>query len=58
MSDKVQALVDQLRDYKMSAEEIAEQRISFAYGNAPQDDKSTKDEVREAVTRATVPSKT
>ncbi|WP_422375912.1 hypothetical protein [Roseibium sp.] len=50
MSDKLAALVDQVRDYKMTAEEFAEQRIAYAYGNAPLDDDSMKEQVRQALT--------
>lgn len=35
VDDKILPLVERLRDYKMSAEEFAEQRVGFAYGNAP-----------------------
>ena len=45
-------LVDQIRDYEMTPEELAEQRVSFAYGNAPLDDQSTKEEVRTAINSA------
>lgn len=56
MSDKLANLVDQIRDYKMTPEEFAEQRVSFAYGNAPQKDNSTKAQVRESVNSATRPA--
>ncbi len=56
MPDKLADLVEKIRDYKMTPEEFAEQRVSFAYGNAPQKDNSTKEQVREAVNSATRPA--
>lgn len=34
MSERLKRLIEQARNYQMSAEELAEQEISFAYGNA------------------------
>lgn len=56
MTDKLLPLIEKIRGYKMTAEEVAEQRVSFAYGNAPQKDNSTKEQVREAVNSATGPA--
>jgi hypothetical protein len=57
MLDRLQSLVDEIRDYKMTPEEIAEQRIAFAYGNAQAEDQCTKEEVREAINSVTAPKK-
>lgn len=55
MTDKIQEILEKVRDHKMTAEEVSEQRISFAFGNAPKDDHSSREQVREAVTTGTVP---
>ncbi len=34
MSEQLKSLIDQARNYQMSVEELTEQEISFAYGNA------------------------
>lgn len=57
MKDKLLPLVESIRGYKMTPQEVAEQRVGFAYGNAPHKDDSTKEQVREAVTSATAPVK-
>ena len=45
-------LLDASRDRVVTEEELREQRISFAFGNAPNDsDLITKDSVRAASTR-------
>lgn len=54
--DPLLPLVEKIRDYQMSPAEVQEQRIAFAYGNAPTDDNSTKEEVREALLSATAPA--
>jgi hypothetical protein len=41
-------LLDALRDVPVTEEELREQRISFAFGNAPESDLITKDSVRHA----------
>jgi hypothetical protein len=48
MSDELKALLERFRDYKMSPQEIEEQRISFAYGNTNYENKeiSREDVVR------------
>ena len=56
MTDKLAELVEKVRDYKMTPEEVAEQRVSFVYGNAPHKDNSTKEQVRDAVNSATRPT--
>ncbi len=55
MDKTLQDLVEALRDREMTAEEYQEQRVSFAYGNAPTEDKTTKEEVRQVVMGATRP---
>jgi hypothetical protein len=42
------ALLDGARKREVTEEELHEQRISFAYGNAMQSDEITKDSVRRA----------
>jgi hypothetical protein len=49
MSDELKALLDQVRGYRMTPEEIREQAISFAYGNGHIDDRRV---TREGITRA------
>lgn len=55
MSERINMLVDRLRDHTMSAQEVAEQRISFAFGNAPKEDQSTIEQVRIAITTMMAP---
>jgi hypothetical protein len=55
MNEKLRAKVELIRDYRMTPEEVSDQRVGFAYGNAPHDTRGTKEEVREAVNSATVP---
>jgi len=40
------SLLDEARSKPVSEEELREQRVSFAFGNAPQSDLITKDSVR------------
>jgi len=47
--EELNALLETSRTRKVTDEELREQRISFAYGNAPANAKSiTKDSVRKA----------
>jgi hypothetical protein len=47
MDDKLKALVAAALDRgSMTADEIKEQRVSFAYGNAPEESKSTMETMR------------
>ncbi|HYC93406.1 MAG TPA: hypothetical protein VEO54_29635 [Thermoanaerobaculia bacterium] len=39
-------LLEEARNREVTEEELREQRVSFAYGNAPQSDLITKDSVR------------
>ncbi len=41
-------LLEQTRTMKVTEADLQEQRISFAYGNAPQSSKITKESVRDA----------
>ena len=41
-------LLEQTRDINVTEDDLREQRISFAYGNAPYSSKITKESVREA----------
>ena len=45
-SDEMRALIESARRYRMTPRERDEQRISFAYGNAPHDSDLTKELVR------------
>ena len=47
--DELNTLLETSRDKKVTDDDLREQRISFAYGNAPANAKSiTKDSVRKA----------
>lgn len=48
MTDELKDALQKVQGYKMAAEERDAQRISFAYGNAPREDKGTKEAVRRA----------
>lgn len=50
-------LLEEARQTSVTEEQLAEQRVSFAYGNAPEGSKITKDSVRLAATRIRVSSK-
>ena len=45
---ELERLLAESRNHVVSNEELQEQRVSFAYGNAPQSSGITKDSVREA----------
>ncbi len=49
MSDELRALLDSVRGYRMTPEEIREQAISFAYGNGHIEEPRI---TREGITRA------
>jgi len=42
----LKALLEKAREKGVSEEELHEQRVSFAFGNAPESDLITKDSVR------------
>ncbi|MGY4395829.1 hypothetical protein ACVWZA_000990 [Sphingomonas sp. UYAg733] len=46
MTDELRAALEALKGHKMLPAELDAQRISFAYGNAPKEDKGTKEAVR------------
>jgi hypothetical protein len=46
MTDELRKALEALKGHKMSPAELDAQRISFAYGNAPKEDKGTKEAVR------------
>lgn len=48
MTDELKQALAALKGHKMSPAELEDQRISFAYGNAPKEDKGTKEAVRRA----------
>ena len=50
MTEELRRALDALKGKKMSAEELDAQRTSFVYGNAPKEDRGTKDDVRKALT--------
>lgn len=48
MTDELRQALDALKGHRMTSDERDAQRISFAYGNAPKEDKGTKEAVRRA----------
>lgn len=50
MDDELKALIEHVRNYEMTDDEIVEQRVSYAFGNTLADDGISRDEVRRAVT--------
>lgn len=46
VSPELGRLLEEARNTQVSEEELREQRVSFAFGNAPQSDLITKDSVR------------
>ncbi len=51
---ELERLLEASRQSKITDEELLEQRISFAYGNAPEGSKITKDSARKAANRIRV----
>ena len=49
--------IDRKRSYKMSAQERAEQKLSFVYGNSKLTEESSKEAVERAISTATIPEK-
>jgi hypothetical protein len=47
MDEKLKKLAEQNRSRSMNATQREEQRIGFAYGNAPKNDKNTIETIRE-----------
>jgi len=54
VTDELKKELAKMNGRKMSAAEIDAQRVSFAYGNAPKEDKGTKASVRRALRSAQV----
>jgi hypothetical protein len=52
MSEELKKALESLKDYRMSHEEIEAQRISFVYGNAPEQENGTKESVRRSIDMA------
>jgi hypothetical protein len=48
MTDKLNELLNAARQREMSADDTEVQRVSFVYGNAPEEDRGTKETVRAA----------
>jgi len=46
MDSKLEKLIDAARERQMSPDDVKEQRVSFAYGNAPEESKSTMETMR------------
>lgn len=51
MTEELKKALESLKGKAMSAEEFEAQRESFVYGNAPKEDKGTKEDVRRALTQ-------
>lgn len=49
MSEELQRALESIKGHRMTADERDAQRISFVYGNAPQEDHGTKESVRRAL---------
>ena len=49
MDEKLAKELDRLKGHVMSPAEIAAQRESFVYGNAPGDDRGTRETVRRSL---------
>jgi len=48
LTPELRHLIEEARTKEVSEDELREQRVSFAFGNAPRDSKVTKDSVRVA----------
>jgi len=46
MDQELKGLVEAARSRTLTKEELAAQRVSFAYGNAPEKDQNTKETVK------------
>lgn len=45
MTEELKRALEALKGHKMTPAELDEQRISFAYGNAPEEDNGTRESV-------------
>lgn len=50
MNDELRKVLERQKGTKMSPEEFEAQRLSFIYGNAPHEDKGSKEDVRRTLT--------
>jgi len=50
MDQELEKLLEAARNHQMTPAEIEEQRISFAYGNAPEESKGSIETMRHAST--------
>lgn len=48
LTPEMRRLIEEARTKEITEDELREQRVSFAFGNAPRDSKITKDSVRVA----------
>lgn len=49
MSEELLAALESVKGYRMTREELDAQRVSFVYGNAPEEENSTRESVERAV---------
>lgn len=49
MSEELIRVLEAIKGHKMSADEIAAQRLSFVFGNASDDDQGTKESLRRSL---------
>lgn len=49
MSEELKQALASLKGYRMTQQEIEEQRISFVYGNAPEEENGTKESVKRSI---------
>lgn len=54
MTDELKAALAKVKGREMSVAELDAQRISFAYGNAPEEDTGTKETVTRSLREARV----
>ncbi|HEX7856074.1 MAG TPA: hypothetical protein VF503_20530 [Sphingobium sp.] len=52
MTEELKNALDALKGHKMTVTELEEQRISFAYGNAPEEDNGTRESVARSLKEA------
>lgn len=50
MTEELRQRLEQLKGRPMPSTEFEAQRLSFIYGNAPEEDKGTKEDVRRSLT--------
>ena len=57
MDKELEELIERVRKYEMTEAEIAEQRVSYAYGNTLSNDGVSREEVRRVINKGPVESK-